>query len=75
MLANCLAQTEALMRGKSRAEAEAELKAAGMSPEKVAQIVPHKVSFQEFQKKKFKSNLEVFYMTILRPIFNLFCIF
>lgn len=31
------------MRGKSRDEAEAELKASGMNAEKIAQIVPHKV--------------------------------
>uniref|UniRef100_A0A914I610 Glucose-6-phosphate isomerase n=1 Tax=Globodera rostochiensis TaxID=31243 RepID=A0A914I610_GLORO len=43
LLANCLAQTEALMRGKSATEAEAELKASGMSGEKIKQIVPHKV--------------------------------
>uniref|UniRef100_A0A914I7Y5 Glucose-6-phosphate isomerase n=1 Tax=Globodera rostochiensis TaxID=31243 RepID=A0A914I7Y5_GLORO len=43
LLANCLAQTEALMRGKSATEAEAELKASGISGEKIKQIVPHKV--------------------------------
>uniref|UniRef100_A0AC34RJL8 Glucose-6-phosphate isomerase n=1 Tax=Panagrolaimus sp. JU765 TaxID=591449 RepID=A0AC34RJL8_9BILA len=43
LLANFLAQTEALMKGKTPAEAEKELRAAGMSDEKVKQILPHKV--------------------------------
>ncbi|KAL3104080.1 hypothetical protein niasHS_002107 [Heterodera schachtii] len=43
LLANFLAQTEALMRGKSATEAEEELRASGMSAEKIAKIVPHKV--------------------------------
>ena len=45
LLANFLAQTEALMRGKSRDEAEDELKASGMPADKIAQILPHKVSY------------------------------
>lgn len=43
LLANFLAQTEALARGKSPLEAEAELKAAGLSPENIKKILPHKV--------------------------------
>uniref|UniRef100_A0A7E4W9W7 Glucose-6-phosphate isomerase n=1 Tax=Panagrellus redivivus TaxID=6233 RepID=A0A7E4W9W7_PANRE len=43
LLANFLAQTEALMKGKSSAEAEAELKASGLPADKIAQILPHKV--------------------------------
>jgi glucose-6-phosphate isomerase len=43
LLANFLAQTEALMRGKTLAEAEAELRAAGRSDEEVAFLAPHKV--------------------------------
>ncbi|CAI2293220.1 unnamed protein product [Caenorhabditis sp. 36 PRJEB53466] len=43
LLANFLAQTEALMKGKTSAEAEAELKASGLSAENIAQILPHKV--------------------------------
>ncbi len=43
LLANFLAQTEALMKGKTKAEAETELKASGMSAEKTAHILPHKV--------------------------------
>jgi len=43
LLANVLAQAEALMRGKTRAEAEAELRAAGMAEEQVAQLAPLKV--------------------------------
>ncbi|XP_067652767.1 glucose-6-phosphate isomerase-like [Haliotis asinina] len=41
--ANFLAQTEALMKGKTREEAEAELKTSGMSADKIAHILPHKV--------------------------------
>lgn len=43
LLANCLAQTEALMRGKTSAEAELELQAAGFATERIAQLLPHKV--------------------------------
>ena len=43
LLANCLAQTEALMKGKTEAEARAELEQAGNSPERVAELLPHKV--------------------------------
>lgn len=43
LLANAFAQAEALMRGRTRAEAEAELREAGQSPEQVARLAPHKV--------------------------------
>jgi glucose-6-phosphate isomerase len=43
LLANFLAQTEALMTGKTEAEARAELEAAGMSGDKLAALLPHKV--------------------------------
>ncbi|MFC4157733.1 glucose-6-phosphate isomerase [Chitinimonas lacunae] len=43
LLANCLAQTEALMRGKSRAEAEAELRDQGLDEAAIAALAPHKV--------------------------------
>lgn len=43
LLANFLAQTEALMKGKTAAEAEAELKAAGTPEDKIKLILPHKV--------------------------------
>nr|AFA51153.1 phosphoglucose isomerase [Hyphantria cunea]AFA51154.1 phosphoglucose isomerase [Hyphantria cunea] len=42
-LANFLAQTEALMKGKTADEAKAELERSGMAPEAVAKILPHKV--------------------------------
>jgi len=42
LLCNFLAQTEALMKGKSRAEVDRELKAAGKSEEEIAKIGPHK---------------------------------
>ncbi|XP_052231848.1 glucose-6-phosphate isomerase-like isoform X2 [Dreissena polymorpha] len=43
LLANFLAQTEALMRGKTTEEARAELEAAKMAPEAIQAILPHKV--------------------------------
>jgi glucose-6-phosphate isomerase len=43
LLANCLAQSEALMRGKTLAEARDELSAAGMGPQEVNRLAPHKV--------------------------------
>jgi len=42
LLANCCAQTEALMRGKSVAEARAELEAQNLPPAEVARLAPHK---------------------------------
>ncbi len=42
LLANCFAQSEALMRGKTTAEATAELVAQGKPPEVVAHLAPHK---------------------------------
>ncbi len=43
LLANCLAQTEALLKGKPRAVAEAELIAQGMRREDARALAPHKV--------------------------------
>lgn len=43
LLSNFLAQTEALAKGKSPSEAEAELKASGMSADNIKKILPHKV--------------------------------
>jgi glucose-6-phosphate isomerase len=43
LLANCFAQTEALMRGKSEAEVRTELTAQGLSGEALDALVPHKV--------------------------------
>ncbi len=43
LTANCLAQTEALMRGRTLEEATAQLQAAGLSGDKVAALAPHKV--------------------------------
>ena len=42
LAANCLAQTEALMRGRTLAEAELELKQQGMNEELVQQLKYHK---------------------------------
>jgi glucose-6-phosphate isomerase len=43
LLANFFAQTEALMRGKTEAEARAELERQGLSPARVHQLLPHKL--------------------------------
>lgn len=43
LLANFLAQTEALMKGKLPEEARKELQAAGKSPEDLEKLLPHKV--------------------------------
>ena len=43
LLANCFAQTEALMRGKTAAEARAELQAQGLDGTALEQLLPHKV--------------------------------
>lgn len=43
LLANYLAQTEALMMGKTEDQARAELENAGMSGDKLEQLLPHKV--------------------------------
>ncbi len=42
LVANCLAQSEALMRGKTRAEATAELAAAGLPAREIRRLAPHK---------------------------------
>jgi glucose-6-phosphate isomerase len=42
LVANCFAQGEALMRGRSRAEAEAITLKQGASPEEAARLAPHK---------------------------------
>uniref|UniRef100_A0A915ND96 Glucose-6-phosphate isomerase n=1 Tax=Meloidogyne javanica TaxID=6303 RepID=A0A915ND96_MELJA len=42
LLANFLAQTEALMKGKSSDEVESELKQSGMDETKIKEILPHK---------------------------------
>ena len=43
LLANCLAQSEALMRGRTLDEAQALLTAAGMDDAAAAKLAPHKV--------------------------------
>ncbi|XP_056381791.1 glucose-6-phosphate isomerase [Hyla sarda] len=43
LMANFLAQTEALMKGKSTAEAKAELQASGLSGDALEKLLPHKV--------------------------------
>ena len=43
LVANCIAQTEALMRGKTEDEAREELKAQGLSAVEIDALAPHKV--------------------------------
>ncbi|MDV2858868.1 glucose-6-phosphate isomerase, partial [Oceanimonas sp. CAM02] len=43
LLANMLAQAEALAFGKSAAEVEAELRAEGLSEQRIAELLPSKV--------------------------------
>ncbi|MGK4342198.1 glucose-6-phosphate isomerase [Ectopseudomonas oleovorans] len=43
LFANCLSQAQALMQGKTREEAEAELRAKGMNEADVQRLAPHKV--------------------------------
>ncbi len=43
LFANFLAQTKALMQGKSEAEARAELEAVGMRGEELERLLPHKI--------------------------------
>jgi len=43
LTANFLAQTEALMKGKTEAEARAELESKGMSTEQIDALSPHKI--------------------------------
>eukprot|EP00903_Cladosiphon_okamuranus_P001905 g1903.t1 len=43
LVANCLAQSEALMLGRTLEEAAAQLSAAGLSAEDVSRLAPHKV--------------------------------
>ncbi len=43
LYANCLSQSQALMCGKTREEAEAELRAKGLAEDEVQRLAPHKV--------------------------------
>ncbi|MBX9757412.1 MAG: glucose-6-phosphate isomerase, partial [Beijerinckiaceae bacterium] len=43
LVANCLAQSEALMRGRTREAVEAQLRAQKMNDHEIARLAPHKV--------------------------------
>ncbi|MBA1232855.1 glucose-6-phosphate isomerase [Pseudomonas viridiflava] len=43
LYANCLSQSQALMMGKTKAEAEVELREKGMAEDEVQELAPHKV--------------------------------
>ncbi len=43
LLANCIAQTEALLRGKSAEDVRAELRGRGMQGEELERLTPHRV--------------------------------
>jgi len=42
LVANCLAQAQALMRGRSTEEARREMQDAGLSEERIAELLPHR---------------------------------
>ncbi|MDD4933718.1 MAG: glucose-6-phosphate isomerase [Methylacidiphilaceae bacterium] len=42
LLANCLAQTEALLRGKTADEVRGEMEAAGLAADDIARLIPHR---------------------------------
>ncbi len=42
LLANCFAQSEALMRGKSSSQARAEMQAQGKAADQIARLAPHR---------------------------------
>ncbi|MBT2969495.1 MAG: glucose-6-phosphate isomerase [Candidatus Thiodiazotropha sp. (ex Ctena orbiculata)] len=43
LFANCLAQSEALMRGKTRVEAREEMVASGMDPDHIVDLLHHRI--------------------------------
>ncbi len=43
LISNFLAQTEALMKGKSAEQARKEMEAAGMNEEEISELLPHKI--------------------------------
>jgi glucose-6-phosphate isomerase len=43
LVANCLAQAQALMRGRTEAEARAEMQEVGVSQEDIEKLLPHRV--------------------------------
>ncbi len=43
LVANCLAQAQALMRGRTESEARAELAAGKIAPETIERLVPHRI--------------------------------
>jgi glucose-6-phosphate isomerase len=43
LVANCFAQTEALMRGRTAGEVEADLRIQGLDDEEIQKLLPHKV--------------------------------
>ncbi|MDX2503860.1 MAG: glucose-6-phosphate isomerase [Gammaproteobacteria bacterium] len=43
LMSNCFAQSEALMRGKTEAEARQEMQAEGLSEDEIEKLLPHKI--------------------------------
>lgn len=43
LLANCLAQSEALMKGRTLAEAQAQMRSKGVGEEEIRKVAPHRV--------------------------------
>ena len=60
LLANFLAQTEALAKGKNAEEVEKELVKAGKKPEEIKALLPHKVSISILIEHKFTIHLSIF---------------
>lgn len=59
-----MAQTEALMKGKSSKEAEEELKKAGHSGEEIQALLPHKVYYTCTYSNKFI----ILYRKMIKPV-------
>ena len=68
-MANVLAQTEALMKGRDRKEVETELVAAGKTPEQIHKILPHKVLSRvgSWQLQVLRYSLIVYWLSLLPP--------
>jgi glucose-6-phosphate isomerase len=43
LFAHCLAQSEALMKGKTRTEAREEMERSGLTPEEIVDLLPHRI--------------------------------
>lgn len=60
LVANFLAQTEALMRGKTTEEARKELEASGLTGEALEKILPHKVGHNHTHHNSYDSSYHTY---------------